>query len=290
MKELNQPQEKEQQLTLEEKWEQATLANNFIFYKVMRHHPDACKYLIEMLLNIKIEKMEMHSEEVIDIDHDSKSIRLDVFVKDTGKMYDIEMQTTDTKDLPKRSRYYQALMDLDTLKTGQLYKDLKDSHVIFICLEDIYKNGLPIYTFEYICTEDGKTKLNDRALKHFFIAETCAKMIENKEARSFFEFLISNKATSSYTSDLDKYVTDAKHNMQWRVQYMTWERQQAYARAEGIAIGEKNKALEAAENLLRMNVLTVEQIAQAEGLTVDEVKQLAAEIKAKTLSDYSLSN
>jgi predicted transposase/invertase (TIGR01784 family) len=288
MKELNQPQEKEQQLTLEEKWEQATLANNFIFYKVMRHHPDACKYLIEMLLNIKIEKMEMHSEEVIDIDHDSKSIRLDVFVKDTGKMYDIEMQTTDTKDLPKRSRYYQALMDLDTLKTGQLYKDLKDSHVIFICLEDIYKNGLPIYTFEYICTEDGKTKLNDRALKHFFIAETCAKMIENKEARSFFEFLISNKATSSYTSDLDKYVTDAKHNMQWRVQYMTWERQRTYdfnaGQEKGIAIGEQRgrqeAAIESAKNFLKMNILTPEQIAQGTGLTVDEVKQLAAEVIA----------
>ena len=23
------------------KWKKATLANNFIFYKVMRHHPDA---------------------------------------------------------------------------------------------------------------------------------------------------------------------------------------------------------------------------------------------------------
>ena len=85
-----------QKITPEEKWEQATLANNFIFYKVMRHHPDACKHLIEMLLNIKIEKMEMHSEEVIDLDHDSKSVRLDVFLKDTGKMYEIEMQATNT--------------------------------------------------------------------------------------------------------------------------------------------------------------------------------------------------
>ena len=27
-------------LTPEEKWEKATIANNFIFYKVMRNHPD----------------------------------------------------------------------------------------------------------------------------------------------------------------------------------------------------------------------------------------------------------
>lgn len=195
-------------------------------------------------------------------------------------MYDIEIQAANTSDLPERSRYYQALMDLDTLKEGQKYKNMKDSHVIFICLEDIFKTGLPVYTFEYTCKEDGKTKLNDRTLKHFFIAKTYAKMIEDKEVRSFFEFLISNKASTEYTSDLDKYVTDAKHNMQWRFQYWTFARIQTYARDEGIAIGEQKKAIEAAKNLLKMNVLTNEQIAQAEGLSIDEVKQLAAEVMA----------
>ena len=34
-----------------------TLANNFMFYKVMRHHPDACKHLLEMLLNIKFQEI-----------------------------------------------------------------------------------------------------------------------------------------------------------------------------------------------------------------------------------------
>ena len=31
--------------TLEEKWENATIANNFIFYKVMRNNPDVCQGL-----------------------------------------------------------------------------------------------------------------------------------------------------------------------------------------------------------------------------------------------------
>ena len=39
-------------LTPEEKWEQATIANNFIFYKVMRYNPDVCKELLEILLEI----------------------------------------------------------------------------------------------------------------------------------------------------------------------------------------------------------------------------------------------
>ena len=56
----------DKRLTPEEKWERATLANNFIFYKVMRHHPEACKHLLEMLLKIKIKKMEMHNEEAME--------------------------------------------------------------------------------------------------------------------------------------------------------------------------------------------------------------------------------
>ena len=44
--------------TPEEKWEKATIANNFIFYKVMRNNPDVCQELLEILLEFKIEKIE----------------------------------------------------------------------------------------------------------------------------------------------------------------------------------------------------------------------------------------
>ena len=266
------------QLTPEQKWEQATLADNFIFYKVMRNHPDACQHLIEMLLNVKIEKMEMHNEEVIDIDHDSKGIRLDVYIKDTNKMYDIELQTTDTKELPERCRFYQSVMDLDSLKKGDFYKDLKDSYVIFICLEDIFNKGLPVYTFENICHEDLETKLNDRTQKCFFIADLCARMIENEEVRNFFEFLISNKASSKYTKDLKEYVSDAKHNSQWRVQYMTLERFQAYAFENGRIAGEHNKAIEAARSFYA-NGVSVELIAKSLNMTIEQVKKIISDIE-----------
>ena len=151
-------------------------------------------------------------------------------------------------------------------------------------MDDIFKKKLPVYTFEYICKEDGSTRLNDRAFKHFFIAETCAKMIEDREARSFFEFLISNKTSDNYTSDLDKYVTDAKHNMQWRVQYMTWERQQAYAfqegQEEGIAIGEergkREKAIETAKKMLESGKLSLEDISTFTSLSIEEIQKLTS--------------
>lgn len=263
----------EYKLTPEEKWERATLANNFIFYKVMRHHPDACKQLIEMLLGIKINKIEMHSEETIEHDYDSHGIRLDVYVKDADHIFDVEMQMTNTKDLPERARYYQGLMDLDNLKSGQKYKDLKTSHVIFICMEDIFANGLPVNTFENICIEDKTTKLNDRAVKHFFYVPGCAKMLEDKNAKDFFSFLISNKSATDYTNMLKDYVADAKHNAQWRFSYMTWERQRTYDFEAGVEKGTNLKAVETAENLLKKGI-DPKIIAECVKLPLEQVLQM----------------
>ena len=46
-------------LTTEEKWERAGLTDTFIFYKVMTENPDACRRLLELLLHVKIEKIEI---------------------------------------------------------------------------------------------------------------------------------------------------------------------------------------------------------------------------------------
>lgn len=37
------------EITPEQKWKTATIANNFIFYKIMRHNPDVCIELLETL-------------------------------------------------------------------------------------------------------------------------------------------------------------------------------------------------------------------------------------------------
>ena len=259
--------------TLNEKWDHATLANNFIFYKVMRHHPQACKQLLELLLGIKISQIEITNEETIEVDYDSKGIRLDVYVKDTTNLYDIELQIVNTKELPERARYYQGLMDLDTLKSGEKYKTLKNSHIIFICMDDIFNHNMPIYTFENLCLENNKIKLNDRSFKHFFIAPICAKLVDNKDIRDFFNFLISNKASNKFTSELHNYVADAKHNMQWRIQYMTYERQRAYDLEEGM----NRQAIEDARSFYE-NGVSIELIAKSLKMTEEEIKEIVKDV------------
>ena len=75
-------------------WENLTIANNFMFYKIMRNNPDVCKELLEILLEFKVERIEMSQEEEIKVDFDSKGIRLDVYAKDADglKVYNIEIR------------------------------------------------------------------------------------------------------------------------------------------------------------------------------------------------------
>lgn len=98
---------------MSENWSDLRISNDFLFGKVMRNQT-VCKKLIELILDIQIDHIEYpENQKVIDLTADARSIRLDVYVKDgQNTVYDIEMQATDTKELPKRSRYYQDLIDL----------------------------------------------------------------------------------------------------------------------------------------------------------------------------------
>lgn len=253
-------------MSLEEKWNSLTIADNFIFYKVMRHNPDVCKHLIEILLEIEIERIDMNQQEEIDIDFTSKGVRLDVYAKNSTQAFNIEMQATDTKELPERARYYQGVIDVDLLKSGQKYRELKDSYIIFICINDIFKKGLAKYTFENLCTEDTRLRLGDRTQKLFFIAENCDKIL-NEEQRAFLRLVTSNESKGEFAAQISKLVDEAKQNNQWRFQYMTWERQRAY----DFDAGMEKKAIEDAILLVKEFNVTPELAAKKMDAPLEKV-------------------
>ncbi len=260
--------------TLEEKWENATIANNFIFYKVMRNNPDVCQELLEILLEFKIERIEMSQEEEINVDFGSKGIRMDVYAKDSDgqKAYNIELQAKDTKELPERARYYQGVMDVDLLKSGQDYKNLNTTFIVFICVDDIFEKGLAKYTFENLCVEDPKIKMGDRAYKYFFISKNCDKLLD-EEQKAFLKMVSNNKSSNAFTDKVKKLVDNAKRNTQWRKQFMDWEREKTYSFNRGLEQGVQQKAVETARNLLNEGVAP-EVISRCVGLPLEQVLDL----------------
>lgn len=264
-------------LTAEEKWERADLTDSFIFYKVMTENPDACRRLLERLLHVSIEKIEILGEKSLGIDSESKGIRLDVYVKDENRVFDVEMQVKNTGELPERARYYQGVMDVDMLKSGEPYRALKETHIIFICLKDIFGQGLAHYTFENTCVEKPCLKLNDRSHKHFFAAENYDKIKGDRELKAFLKMLVTGKTEDTYTQELELCTAKAKQNAQTRRQYMDWDRELNYEKESGYSIGYDSglhhKALEDAANLLQKNI-SPEIIAECIGLSLAEVEEI----------------
>lgn len=246
------------ELTPAEKWERATLADNFIFCKVMTANPDLCKELLELLLNIKIERIEIPvAERSFKVDYDSKGIRFDVYVKDgTGRCFDIEIQTTNRTNLAKRARYYQGLMDVDSLVSGADYSELNESYVIFLCMEDAFGNGLPVYDFHQVCKQDSEVLLNDGTHKVFFNASKYDKM-PTKGLREFFKFLNGLNAASDFTDQLEQKVRYAKTNAQWRHRFMTWEQEmriQVKEKSEQLAKTIAKEMVEDRVNAMRADI------------------------------------
>ncbi len=270
----------ESELTPEQKWEKATIANNFIFYKVMRHNPDVCKELLEILLEMEIDHIEMRGEETVEIDFGSKGIRLDVYAKNNTYSFNLEMQTADSKELPERARYYQGSIDVDCLKSGEKYKSLKDSYVIFICVQDIFEKGLACYSFENMCREDSSIHLNDRTFKYFFIARNCDKILNEKQ-KAFLQLVLGQEASDNFTRRIEELTEEAKHNTQWRHQYMEWERQRTYDFENGKEAGKVAQAIEDAVIVVKEFKVTPEFAAEKMNvpleLVLEELKKNTSE-------------
>lgn len=203
-------------------WEEIGISNDFLFGRIMRN-PELCKELLQRILpELEIDHVEYPElQKGIKPDIDAKSVRLDVYVNDDkNTVYDIEMQTTDSKELPERSRYYQGMIDLQLIDKGQYYKELSRSYVIFICPFDVFGKGRHIYTFENICKEDNTLLLGDGTTKIFLNADSEMNDVSG-ELKAFLDYVVGKKSNDSFVKKLEKAVEEAKKNREWRHEYMT---------------------------------------------------------------------
>jgi len=203
-------------------WENLRISNDFMFGKIMQN-PKLCKELLQRILpELEIDHVEYpEAQKGIRPDADAKSVRLDVYVLDgKGTVYDIEMQVVNTKELPKRARYYQSMIDLQMIDKGESYKKLKPGYIIFICPFDIFRKGRHIYTFENICKEDKDILLEDGTTK-IFLNTAGDKDDVSDGLKAFLDYVAGKKPKDSFVEELEEAVKEARKNREWRHEYMT---------------------------------------------------------------------
>ena len=221
-----------------------TLQNDYMFFSVMLDE-ELCKELLERILDIKIRKLVYISgQNTMKDSYDGKGIRLDIYAEDSkNTVYNVEMQTGQNSNLPKRSRFYQSAIDLNQLGVGMDYDSLKNTLVIFICTFDIFKKGLHKYTFKNICIEDKELALNDETTKIFINTKA---PLEDKDISpklaNLIKYINSETISDEYTKKIDEAVKQRIKSSEWRVKYMKYELNLLEREREGRKEGEKKLA------------------------------------------------
>ena len=255
--------------------EELEFTDDYMFGYVMRN-PEICKELLERLLKIKIERLEYPElQKSISPYYEAKGVRLDVYVKDSDKIFDIEIQNGRKSNLGKRTRYYQSMIDIDNLLKGASYTALNESYIIFICTFDPFEKGLPHYTFKTCCLQNSGVEIKDGAIKEIFNAKAYATE-EDVEISAFLKYIDRKEATDDFTGKINHIVEQAKTNEKFKGDYLAMNIRETDIYEEGIAQGAEQKAIEIAKQGLLLNI-SYEQLSQLTGLSLEIVKQLGKE-------------
>lgn len=135
------------------KFKDLTIRDAFMFAAVMSD-PEICRRVLELALGIPISEVHIQTEKTMAYHSEYHGVRLDVYAADANRIrFNVEMQVTLQKFLPKRSRYYHDQIDMDALLTGDSYENLPDTYVIFICDFDPFGDGLYRYSTGTYCRE-----------------------------------------------------------------------------------------------------------------------------------------
>ncbi len=247
------------------RYEDLTFTDDYLFGKIMQNR-ELCKEVLECLLQHPIGELRTpESQREFRCFADGKPIRLDIYTQDDTAVYDAEMQnlnhqTLEELDLPKRSRFYQACMDTDFLEKGVSYRRLPESQIIFICTFDPFGGNLPIYSLCTKCIEDDTIKVED-GLKRYFFNCTYEGTNLAPELRDFYRFLQTGESgNTALTRRLSHEVSQARRNEEWRSDYMKERLHDYDMREEGRAIGrEEGIEIGRAESADRIHELECEQ-------------------------------
>ena len=219
-----------------------TLLDRFLFAEVMED-PKTFENILSIILGEDISiKGRPQSEHESRTSPLKRQVRLDVWAEDeTDAVYNVEAQKENTKNLPHRSRFYQALIDSKLLDPGEVdFSNMKDCYSIIIAPFDLFGRGLYQYTFQMTCAETGQP-LEDGATRIFL--NTHGKNSEDispelKELLYYMEHTTEEiSCSTSRLQEIKNHVNVVKSSEEIGVKYMQeWEEkilEKRKARAEG---------------------------------------------------------
>ena len=254
--------------------EELTFTDDGMFQAVL-HEEDICAEIIERLLHVKVNHIEYPElEKQIAPFYTTKGVRLDVYLKDEDKIIDIEIQCYRQPALGKRTRYYQSMIDIDSLMKGEPYPKLKESYILFICKNDPFENfGLPCYTFRNICEENPAVNLNDKSIKVVYNA-SAYEAEKDEKIRDFLHYVWTDDAgEDEFANRLSAIIERLKDNDKFRSDYAAMNLHDWDLTRMAKEAGAQEKTVENARNLYA-NGVSKDIIAKSLQITMEELEEI----------------
>lgn len=225
----------------------------------------------EVLLRAILKKNDLKVKNV-NVQYDIKnlqgrSVRLDILAEDEiGKIYDIEVQRSNTGADAKRARYNSSLLDANITEPGDTYKKLAETYVIFITEGDVFKAGKAVYHIDRVIRETKKIfedeahiiyvnsqKQNNTTLGRIMHDFYCkdAKDVKNKTLKNRIKFFKEDKeGVTIMANTIDKF------------------------RLECEIAGMKKQSIETARKMIKAGRFSNAEIADFANLTEVDVESL----------------
>ena len=246
----------------------------------------ACtEYILQVIMGRKDLKVTAH---VLQKDYKNlqgRSAVLDCVVQDgDGRQFDVEIQQDTEGASPKRARYHSGLMDMNTLKNGEDFDRLPETHVIFITRDDVLGYGLPIYHIEkrikevdaafrdeaYIIYVNSARQEDTELgrLMHDFHCKEAKDIHSEILARRVHELKETQEGVEIMCREMDAIYREGEMRGEMRGEKRGEER----GRIEGRKEGQMEKAKEMAISLANKGI-SAEQIAEAAKVSVNLVQE-----------------
>ena len=277
--------------------QELNLTDDFLF-DVATEELENCKAIIELTTGLRLKSLKWKSgQKVIHNLPGKRGVRLDFIAEsEDGRIFDVEMQNRNEGNIPKRTRFYQALIDAPILKSGERgFDKMNPLYIIIICNYDPYGKKKYCYTFDNQCKEVPGLRLGDEVTKLLLSTKGENEEEVSKELVDFLHYVTESNENGlpdecdERLKRLHESIREIKASADMEVEYMKMEERERIIRDEGKQIGIINGKIESVLELLEDKGEVQEKVkAEIFAETDPEVlkKWLRLAAKSETIEEF----
>nr|WP_294435935.1 hypothetical protein [uncultured Blautia sp.] len=223
------------------KLEELNLLDDFLFNAMMTYPEMGERFtrkILKLLFNKEFRNLKVIAQKSYGgLNTDLRGARLDVYVESDDSaeidasedvsIYDLEPDKNDKAKyiaaFPQRIRFYHAIIDSRSLKSGEDFGKLKRVYVIFICNYDPFGYDRVKYTIRNMCVEEPEMPYDDGAQTTVLYTKGTKGDDISEELRQFLNYMENTTQTNAVNDtlkDIQKMVDIVKRDGEVLLSYM----------------------------------------------------------------------